>query len=80
MTLPDSMAWEYDTTTKRHTLAALDQSFIFFYRSVGGDYVISAMNEGDLCGGHVEFCDTIGQAKKLGEQWIASGEWRNYLI
>lgn len=77
------MAWEYDREVNWHTLQVNDtedDAFVFVYKSGGGDYVISAMREGDPGGGEIEYRDTLKQAKKLGEQMAADGTYKDYLL
>lgn len=73
--------WQYDRETGWHTLRVDgdDDAFVFVYKSGGGDYVISAMREGDPAGGDIEYCDTLKQAKKFGETLI-DGAWKDYAM
>jgi len=73
------MTWEYDREMKWHTLDVDEEHFVFVYKSEGGDYVVSAMREGDAGGGEIEYRDTLSQAKKLGERMVADGSYVNYL-
>ena len=75
------LQWEYDKEVKWHVCHTDEtrETFVLVYLSGGGDYVVTAMREGDCAGGEIEYRATLAQAKKLGEQWIADGTWRDYL-
>lgn len=68
--------WQFDRELKWHTLAIENTSaIVFVYKSAGGDYVVSAMRDGDACGGDIEYIPTLAKAKKFAEQAVVSGEW-----
>lgn len=76
-----SPAWQYDRECGWHTLA-IDESadeFVFVYKSGGGDYVVSAMREGDSGGGELEYLPTLRQAKRFAEKIKADGSYRDYM-
>ena len=74
------MQWEYDRELGWHT-KAIDESkdeFVFVYKTAAGDYAISAMREGDVSGGQVDFELTLAKAKKAADNLIASGRYTQY--
>lgn len=75
------MTWEYDRETKWHTNQVPDfDAFVFVYKTPAGDYAISAMYEGDACGGDVDYMTTLAQAKRKGELLIESHRWTDYVL
>ena len=76
-----SFNWQFDRELKWHTLAINDTgAIVFAYKSVGGDYVVSAMYDDDACGGDVEYLPTLAKAKKFAEQAVVSGEWWRMVV
>jgi hypothetical protein len=74
--------WEYDREVKWHTrsVESTDQDvFVFIYKTEGGEYVVSAMREGDASGGEIEYFDTLAKAKRHGEKIAADGTYVDYL-
>lgn len=79
----DAPAWTYDRECKWHTLpvqGAPVESFVFVYQSGGGDYVVSAMREGDACGGEVEYFPSLRAAKRYGERIARDGTYTDYMV
>ena len=77
--------WEYDRELKWHTLPVItskpdDDIFVFCYKSAAGDYVISAMREGDIAGGEVEYEESLPKAKKFAERIAGDGSYTQYLM
>ena len=72
-------AWTYERDTGQHFLAftADDQieRLMLVYKTSGGDYAITCMQDVDPSGGEVEFEPTLTKAKAKAEALIASGEW-----
>jgi len=74
--------WMFDRECGWHTKAIPqeDDAFVFVYKTAGGDYAISAMREGDMAGGDVEYEPTLAKAKKYGETLIASGGYKEMFL
>lgn len=80
MTAPNK--WLHDRVSKWHTLnIPNDQngSYVYAYKTGGGDYAASAGNDIRDIGDDNEYFDTLRQAKKAAESWVADGTWVNYL-
>jgi len=54
-------------------------AFILVGRSAGGDYYVTAYRKGDICGGEVEFLDTLAQAKRFAQKIALDDSWTDYL-
>jgi hypothetical protein len=63
-----------------HWLGIDTENTIKIERSAGGDYFVCVYTDGEVAGGEVEYKDTLKQAKKLAESWLATGDWRGYLF
>lgn len=48
-------------------------------KSRGGDYAITALRDGDPCGGEVEYRETLEDARHEAERIVIDGEWEDYL-
>ena len=72
-----ALNWEYERESGWHTKAIPleDDAFVFVYKTVAGDYAVSAMREGDIAGGDVEFEPSLAKAKRLAEGLISSGAY-----
>lgn len=76
--------WEYDNEMKWNTRKVHSEHdgdiFVFTYKTPGGDYAISAMREGDIAGGEVEYRPNLRRAKAFADALISSGAYRDYLM
>jgi hypothetical protein len=70
--------WTYERDAGQHFRAfTVDgvERLMLVYKSGGGDYAITCMQEGDPCGGDVDFEPTLTKAKAKAEALIESGHW-----
>jgi hypothetical protein len=76
------MNWEKqrDEIGFTHWLAVDEVTVIKVEKSNGGDYFLTAMQNGDPCGGDVEYFNTLLEAKTFAEQIAINGEWKNYTL
>lgn len=77
-----AMCWNYDRECAWHTkgIPEEDDAFVFVYKTGGGDYAISAMREGDMAGGDVEYEQTLVRAKKYADGLIVSGGYKEMFL
>lgn len=74
--------WQYDSDAKWHTFdveSAEVETFVFVYLTEGGEYVVSAMREGDAAGGEIEYFPNLRAAKKFAEKIASDGSYVDYL-
>ena len=70
--------WEHDRQHGEHWLSFEPepgkQRYMVVYKSQV-DYVISCQLEDEPCGGDIRYARTLGQAKRIAEQLVDSGDW-----
>ena len=70
------MGWEYDREVNEHTkFFGNDEQYMVVYKTAGGDYAITCRNEGDPCGGDIEYAPTLAKAKRWADDKIDDGTW-----
>ena len=72
-------AWIYDREMKEHFKHFDDESgverYMAVYKTAAGDYAITCRQEGDPCGGDMDYEQTLPKAKAKAEALIESGHW-----
>lgn len=74
------MEWSYDREVGWHTAPVNEQEFMLVYMTGAGDYALTAMREGDPCGGDLDYFDTLRSAKRYAEQVAKDGTYTEYLL
>lgn len=64
-----------------HMLPIADtDAFMKVEKTRGGDYSITAIREGDPCGGEVEYAPDLQKAKAVAERLANNGEYKDLLL
>lgn len=63
-----------------HLLEIRTDLFLKVEQSAAGDYFVTAYQEGDPCGGDIQYFETLKQAKRYAQELADTGEWVEFTL